>query len=115
MPLKLKHKTPCNECPWRLSSLPGYLGGNTPETYADMVQCNTAPPCHTKDGAFCVGGLAVLNNSCTAPRYPAGAADAAEIIGERGDCFKWVRDFYRHHSGKDYVHPIERAMRDGKL
>jgi len=112
--MKLKHIEPCKECPWRKCAPAGWLGGNDPYTYADMVQFNTASNCHMHpkgEPVFCAGSLAVLNNSCTAARYPEGAEEAAEAVGTREDCFQWVKDFYEHHSGgKPYVHAMSRAI-----
>lgn len=114
--MKLRHKTPCNQCPWRKNSAPGYLGGNAPEVYADAVQRNTVPACHQRDhgwdnprSAMCAGALAVMQNSCIEPRYNGTWGDA-DKVGKRDDCFKWVRDFYRYHAGKEYVHPLMRRI-----
>lgn len=112
--MKLKHTEPCKQCPWRKIAPAGWLGGNDPHTYTDLVQMNTAANCHMHpkgEAVFCAGSLAVLNNSCTAARYPDGAGKAADAVGQRDDCFKWPADFYRHHSGGEtYVHPISRVL-----
>lgn len=115
--MKLRHKIPCAECPWRKCAAAGWLGGFSPEDYADPVQMNEIPACHNADSgpdspksSFCVGALATANNSCTQPHKTEGAIAAAKVIGKRDDCFRWVRDFYKHHAGKEYVLPLVRIL-----
>lgn len=113
--MQLHHKTPCNECPWRKASPAGWLGGVTPEFYADAVQMNEAPACHLRDSgpddddtAFCVGALGTMANQCILPDRSPGAPEARREIGRRDDCFGHVALFYKHHAGQDYVHPFAR-------
>jgi hypothetical protein len=113
--LTLIHKTPCAECPWRKDSLKGYLGGNTPEMYADSVQNGEAPACHMRDethpkgGAFCVGALQCMANSATLPKDPEPRA-AREIVGRSDKVFNFPALFYKYHTGKDYVPFWQRMM-----
>ena len=115
--MKLKHKTPCSECPWRKDSLRGFLGGWPAEYYADAVQENEIPACHNMDfgpdddrTAMCAGALSVASNSAIAPHKTPGASAAKEIVGKNKDCFSWVRDFYEYHTGKEYVPRILRML-----
>lgn len=41
--MELFHRKPCKECPWRLEAPQGYLGGHSPEFYADAVAENEIP------------------------------------------------------------------------
>lgn len=117
--MKLAHKVPCAECPWRLNSAQGFLGGWSPESYADAVANNEIPCCHMVDhgpesnkSAMCVGSLATSKNSCINPHKTPGAIDAQNKIGKRDDCFKWVKDFYEYHThGKKYIPFIQRMMK----
>jgi hypothetical protein len=120
--MKLKHKTPCSECPWRKKACPGWLGGYSAEEYADTVGNNEAPACHNKDygpdddrTAFCVGALAVASNQCISLRKSAGADAAKKVIGMRDDCFAHVKFFFEHHSpGKKWRPLIERLIDEAR-
>lgn len=113
---RLIHKTPCNECPWRKTSAQGYLGGYTPEWYADVVQENQIPSCHLNDRgpenpntAYCVGALHTAANGCIMP-HDKRERDARNQMGQNPDCFGHPSLFYRYHAGKDYVIRIVREM-----
>lgn len=113
---RLIHKTPCRECPWRTTSAQGYLGGHTPEWYADVVQENQVPSCHLSDHgpesprtAYCVGALHTAANGCIMP-HDQRERDARNQMGPNPDCFDHPALFYRYHAGKDYVIRIVRMM-----
>lgn len=115
--MKLHHKTPCNECPWRLASTAGWLGGHPAEYYADSVMNNEVPACHCRDHgadsddtAFCAGALSVMANACMSAWNAAGDGDAARtLVGRRDDTFRHPMMFYEHHAGKPYTHPLLRS------
>lgn len=123
MQAKLKHTSPCKECPWRKNSLQGFLGGNSAEQYADHLQFNVIPECHLHstyeddetgelvEGVLCAGALATSANACILPRY-AEQAEAREVVGKREDCFQHHRDFFRYHMGEDYVLPFNRPTNE---
>jgi hypothetical protein len=55
-----QHTRPCGDCPWRRSSLAGWLGGASPEDWVGAAHGDAAIACHTrrfKDGGFihCAG------------------------------------------------------------
>lgn len=113
--MRLHHKTPCAECPWRRESPAGWLGGHTPEMYADAVAMGQVPACHLRDHgpelpatAFCVGALSTMANQCLMPHHQEGAAEARQIVGRRSETFSHVGEFYQHHAGVRYVHPLVR-------
>lgn len=115
--MELKHKQPCNECPWRKKSLAGWLGGHSAEYYADAVQKNEIPPCHNVDfgpdddrSAFCVGALAVGSNQCILPRNTDGAQAAQKKITKKDACFGSVYAFYEHHTKEKYINPLMRML-----
>lgn len=43
-------KKPCKECPYRKQSLPGYFGGNPPETYLIPLLQDIPVVCHKSMG-----------------------------------------------------------------
>lgn len=114
--MKLRHKKPCQECPWRLKAPAGWLGGHEPEFYADAVAGNEIPACHLQDfgpddprSSFCAGALATAANACIRPTVQEGAAEARLEVGRRDDVFAHPARFFEHHSGgQPYVHPILR-------
>lgn len=114
--MRLHHKQPCNECPWRQAAPAGWLGGLTPEFYTDAVMNNETPACHNRDhGAYspdtamCVGALATMANGCVAAHNSTGEGEAArQEIGRRDDVFAHPMMFYQHHAGEPYVHPLLR-------
>jgi hypothetical protein len=112
---KLVHKVPCAECPWRTASPAGWLGGHSPEYYADAVRANETPPCHLRDhgpdhprSAFCVGALQTQANACIAPYNTPGAEAAKAVVGPNQQVFSHPATFYQHHAGKPYQHPLQR-------
>jgi hypothetical protein len=113
--VKLKHKKPCSECPWRKAAPQGWLGGHPPEYYADAAQNNEVPACHLQDfgpddhkTAMCAGALATMANQCKAADNTAGGEAARRVVGRNNDCFPHLMAFYEYHAGKPYVHPILR-------
>ena len=113
----LQHKTPCNDCPWRLKAAKGWLGGLDPYFYPDALAKNEAPMCHNKDhgpdddrSAFCVGALAVSVSSCVTLHKSEGADEARKVIGKRDDVFSHYSKFYEYHTDEDYIPPIMRMM-----
>jgi hypothetical protein len=115
--MKLHHKVPCSECPWRKIAPAGWLGGYTAEQYADPVADNEVPACHLRDHgpdngetAFCVGSLSTMANSCTSAWKSPGGDEAKKIVGRRDDTFAHPALFYEHHTGKPYVRSFLRAM-----
>lgn len=115
--MKLIHKVPCAECPWRLACAPGWLGGYEAEQYADPVAENEVPACHLRDNgpdsdntAFCVGALSTMANACIDAWKSPGGEEARRIIGKRDDTFPHPALFYQHHTGKPYVRRILRTL-----
>lgn len=115
--MRLTHTKPCRQCPWRRVSAPGWLGGNTAETYADIVQGNEIPACHMEDHgqkssrtAFCAGALACSANAAILPRGKA-EIDARNAVGRNPDVFTRPAEFYAHHTGgQEYRTPLMRKI-----
>lgn len=117
--MRLHHKTPCKACPWRRAAVAGWLGGYPAEYYADAVIAGEVTACHNRDRgpespdtAFCAGALATMANACALPteRWPgqAGAAAARQEVGRSPDVFTHPAEFYQHHTGEPYAHPLTR-------
>lgn len=103
--MKLAHKKPCSECPWRRKHVPGWLGGYPAETFTNQVQFNGPPvPCHktledgSKGEAMCAGALIMMKNSCKSAQHP-DYGDALEHI-ERDtiSVFSFPHEFLQHHA-----------------
>lgn len=114
--MRLIHKVPCAECPWRLICPEGWLGGYTAEQYADPVQENEVPACHLRDHgpdndntAFCVGALSTMANACISAWKSLGGDEAKGIVGRRDDTFQRPALFYKHHTGRDYTNRLLRG------
>ena len=120
--MKLHHKKPCNECPWRKTSPSGWLGGLTADFYADALALNKAPACHLRDfgpssdkTAFCVGALHTAKNSCVSLHRSAGKANLAkDFLGRSEECFEHYSVFFKYHTGKQYYSPIVRSLTEEK-
>lgn len=106
----LRHKNPCNECPWRLNALQGFMGGHPVELYADAVANNEVTACHNKDfgpnstrTSMCAGALATAANACILPHRTLGGPEARQVVGKREDCFTHPAKFYEYHTGKSHT------------
>ena len=122
--MRLHHRTPCKECPWRKDSLKGYLGGWPVETYADAVAAGEVPACHLHDHGpetdatpFCAGALACMANQALQPpefhKGQQGAKEARDTVGKLDIVFWHHSQFYEYHAGEAWVPPMLRqAMED---
>lgn len=120
--MKLKHVTPCAECPWRKTAPKGWLGGHPAEYYADAVGAGEVPACHLHDHgpdngntAFCAGALACMSNQFMVPtgHFPGqeGAIAARRQVGPMDSVFAHHRTFFSYHTGTEYKHPILRGRK----
>ncbi len=106
---ELKHKKPCNDCPFRKKAPAGWLGANHPEQFMMAAQ-NSGIPCHTtvdyeredweveQDYApLCAGSVILMKNASMMPYSDAVRAALTEV--EKSDeVFNWPFEFVRHHS-----------------
>lgn len=107
----LKHKTPCNECPWRRNHPAGWLGGYEPEEFTNQVQFDGPPlPCHktippgddmSKATAMCAGALIFMKNSCKSARHPAYGDALAQVEKDPVNVFNWPHEFLEYHRDPD--------------
>lgn len=114
--MKLRHKKPCNECPFRRVSPAGWLGGYEPEEFTSQIQFDGPPlPCHktirqdeTNDYAalpdyvsMCAGALIHMKNSCKAPYHEQYGDALSKIEADPENVFNWPHEFLNHHKDPD--------------
>ena len=112
----IKKNEPCNDCPFRRNSLPGWLGNHeSSEEITDILNLDLKFPCHMhvnflmgedeslmsfeeacSQARHCVGGLAFMNNKCKLSQDKEIAALQKEV-GKRDDCFAMANEMIRHH------------------
>lgn len=82
----------CSDCPMRRDSLPGWLGGATPEQYGHLAHSDEQVQCHVHAGSRCAGMSIYRTNVCKwqppADKLP---ADTDHIFGTR-------QEFLEHHN-----------------
>lgn len=112
-------KKPCKQCPFRKTSLAGWLGDHSyrPQIFIDGMEY-TILPCHMKtdwDEAEqrtmivegeknpCVGALSFCANSLKIPRGARIEGVYKNLMDKaksNPEVFKWQQDFIEHHSKK---------------
>jgi len=112
--MKKQHTTPCAKCPFRKASLPGWLGGGTPEDFLSMANSEARMPCHcaaegwvdyaaaqqpgTPEHALpqCAGRAIFWANQCHMQRPGSNLLelppDGAKAV------FHWSTEFLDHHN-----------------
>ena len=98
-------RKPCKECPYKKTSIPGYMGGNSVELYSSFLRNNEEyVPCHmtqdTPNEDYCVGRVLVRLNDCKQSRNP-DLRIVEEVNKEnphRDQVFDWAFEFDKHHS-----------------
>ena len=103
-------KQPCNDCPFRRKSMPGWLGHSSPEGFIDCMQRDEPLPCHqTIDyedpnwlvkwaaqqdtGQMCAGALIFMANKLQRPHdkdFPTLPRDIENVFANS-------IEFVRHH------------------
>lgn len=97
---------PCNECPWRKKSVPGYLGPYNAERWLESAHAEAPIPCHKtiQEGGWgpktrqCRGAAAFRANVCKSPRNR-----TIEAWPPDPEVFESNAAFVEHHerSGRD--------------
>lgn len=100
-------RNPCGDCPWRVNSLPGWLGPHSADEWLAMAHGEGPIACHTTivgdengDGDWdhpdilqCAGAARFRANVCKSPRDP----DIARGPADRENIFTWNDKFLAHH------------------
>lgn len=90
---KPQHTAPCRECPWRLKSLPGYTGPETPAEWIAMAHSDVKIPCHLARRFQCAGAGIYRANVCKRPRDP-----AILVFPRDPAVFSSHTSFLKHHA-----------------
>lgn len=122
--MKLRHTTPCNECPWRRNHPAGWLGGYKPDDFVQQVQFDGPPlPCHktippglapdadTDEISMCAGALIFMRNSCKSAQHPDYGDAREQVEADRENVFQWSKEFLDHHN--DTAGWVRRIMGKG--
>lgn len=88
-----QHKVPCSDCPWRRDSIPGWLGGDTPEAWVHEAHSDNRVDCHVITNQQCVGLAIYRANVCKSPRDP----EALRQSPNRDTVFASPVEFIDHH------------------
>jgi hypothetical protein len=106
--------TPCPACPFRTTSLRGWLGSYTPEGIVGGIQAEVPFPCHlTVDYErpdwratinaprttvqHCAGYLYLMRRISKLPRDPV-LAEHRNRVDMTADCFRSPREFIDYHN-----------------
>lgn len=107
----LRRRTPCRGCPFKLRSIPGYLGADRPVPFvAKTWLVELDMPCHQaidysdpdwletqEPGApMCAGALILMANGHKLPRDQR-MAEAVRAVGQSDEVFASVAAFLDHH------------------
>ncbi len=111
-------KNPCSDCPFRLKSMPGWLGPyEVVEQIVGKIDVGIKFECHTHANAIndknggrsadypdaaeaanhCAGALAFMNNTCRLSRNRE-IAKLQDKVGERTDVFADQQQMIAHHT-----------------
>lgn len=120
--MELKHKTPCNECPWRRSHPAGWLGGYTTDDFINQLQRDGPPlPCHktipgdgTEARAMCAGALIFMRNSCKSAQHPDYGDARERVEPDPVNVFRWPQEFRDHHNDPDALFNQAKARMDAR-
>ena len=115
--MKRQHKRPCRECPWKVQSARGWLGGSTPLEFLQTSEAEQRMPCHmhvdyeradweaqAAQAPQCAGRAIHFANRCKLPRDPA----LLRLPADRDGVITQAQDFIDHHTLGD--EPAPRIM-----
>lgn len=107
----LNHKTPCEQCPFKIDSIPGYLGATTAEQFIESTYGEIHMPCHTyidyddpdweaeqlPFASHCAGSLIHLKNSCKQPIDIILREMIDQVSIDRENVISFKHNFLNHH------------------
>ena len=107
-----QHTTPCAQCPWLRTSLPGWLGNSTPEEFMEQAEADIRMPCHihvdyerddweqqAEKAPRCAGHAIFLRNRFKAPRERELYEFTHLVTPDKITVFQWPQEFLDHHKG----------------
>ncbi len=103
---------PCKECPFKRTSMPGYLGASTTREFLETTMVDVAMPCHTtvdydsadwkenlSDAKFCSGALIFFRNIYKLSRD----SSRPRLQTNKGLVFGTPLEFLEHHERHDPI------------
>lgn len=106
----LKHKEACERCPWRRTSVRGWLGDETPSGFLWATQREHHMPCHCGvdyekadwkeslvSSPHCAGSLVFLKNNMQLP-VDIVLRKMVERVEKSDEVFTWGKEFLDHHT-----------------
>jgi hypothetical protein len=109
MPVHYRQRRMCAECPFRRTSLAGWLGDDRPDDVIGLLRTDRPYHCHldvakaiaakrpSSDSAHCAGALQFMKSIAKLPRSATGSA-AVKAISVEPDCLTSAADFLAHHA-----------------
>jgi len=77
--MQLPTRKPCAECPLRKDSLPGFLGGYTPEMYLEIMSSPAMIACHSSPG-FHEGDVPSMRMCTGVAAFRANTGQIASVV-----------------------------------
>jgi hypothetical protein len=125
-PLKPPPKKPCAECPFKRTSMRGYLGADDVEHFYDRFKHDQVMECHLTvdydredktyleqiaDGevSYCAGALIMMANQLKRTRDP----DRPIMEPDRDNVFTWEKEFTEHHDTEFHRRAVARRKKKG--
>jgi hypothetical protein len=93
-PASGQHTTPCSDCPFARTALPGWLGGMSVDEWLQDVHGESVVECHTLIGAQCAGSAIYRRNVAKRPRDPS----TLMLPADRDKVFATPAEFREHHT-----------------
>lgn len=107
----VKHKQPCSQCPFRQTSLKGWLGASTPEEFVEQTLSQGDMPCHKSinyedpnwegklaNKPHCAGSLIFLRNAGVREFRPEITAKISQFKTDYTNVLVGPGHFIQHHS-----------------
>lgn len=91
---KCQHTSPCSDCPWARTALPGWLGTMTEEEWLQTAHGDGVIECHVFAGAQCAGAAIYRANVFKRPRQE----EALTLPADREKVFRSPTEFVEHHN-----------------
>lgn len=107
--MRRKKPRPCKECPFRRTSLPGYLGNSDPTVFIATTQADVPMSCHMSidyeasdwreqiehgDAEYCEGALIFFANQAKLSRDP----NRPQADPDHDKVFTWPHEFLEYHT-----------------